>query len=102
VLDLETRSHERLLMPQRDLGPAYPTWLPDGRTLAATRYDSAGTNSLWLLSLDGTSVEDLAPTREMAITNSMGVSPDGRRLLVPLWDGPEIQLYEIDLATGRE
>ena len=56
-----------------------PTWLPDGKALAAIRYDVDGSNSLWLLSLDGSSIEELAPTREVLITNAPGVSPDSPR-----------------------
>jgi hypothetical protein len=42
------------------------------------------------------------PAREVVSRNSMGVSPDARRLLVPLRDGSESQHYEIDLATRKE
>ncbi len=102
VLDLETSRQERLSMPQIEMGATFPTWFPGGNTLAVHRYGVDGSSSLWLVSLDGSSVEELPQAREVVITSSIGVSPDGHRLLVPMRDGPEIQLYELDLVTRKE
>lgn len=101
AFDSSRRNASRTL-PQNDFGSSYPTWLPDGKNLAGIRYDNDGSISVWLLSLDGSRVEELPQAREVNITTSMGVSPDGLRLLAPLRDGLEIQLFEIDIATRKE
>jgi Tol biopolymer transport system component len=103
VLDLKTMHQERLAVPQDDLGTYFPHWLPDGNTLLAQRFRIGGSHSLWLLSLDGSRAEELPLSREIPYqADSVGTSPDGRRILVPLKEGLEIQLYELDLVTHRE
>jgi Tol biopolymer transport system component len=103
VLDLKTMRQERLAVPQDDLGTYFPHWLPDGNTLLVTRFRIGRPHSLWLLSLDGSRAEEVPPSREIPYqADAVGTSPDGRRVLVPLKEGLEIQLYEIDLVTHRE
>ena len=102
VLDLEDMRHERLPVPQDDLGTDLPSWLPDGNLLLVKRYRPGGPVSLWVLSLDGSRAEQLPGSREIPVLGSCGISPDGRRVLVQHPEGNEIQLYELDLVTHEE
>jgi serine/threonine protein kinase/Tol biopolymer transport system component len=100
VLDLQTLRPERLPTPE-GLETYMPAWLPDGKTLLVMGSRIGGPRSLWLLSLDGSRADELRWAGEAASAlGSIGVSPDGRRVLVELVDGPEGQLYELDLV-GR-
>ncbi len=102
VLDLKTMLHERVPMPREGLATYSPVWLPDGNTLVAMGSPLGASQSLWLLSLDGSRAEELLWPRAMPGTQTMGGSPDGRRLLVWHRDGSETQLYELDLVTKTE
>jgi TolB protein len=102
VLDLKTMRQERVPVPHDDLAAYSPNWLPDGKSLVVTRFNLGGPRSLWLLSLDGSRAEQLALSRGLdTFPGFMGVSPDGH-VLVAHPDGPETQLYELDLVTRTE
>jgi Tol biopolymer transport system component len=98
VLDLETRNRDRVPMPREGLETISPTWLPDGKTLVVMAERVGRPRSLWLLSLDGSRSEEL-PYAGALSSGSLGVSPDGRRMLVNRKDGDELRLYELDLAA---
>jgi serine/threonine protein kinase len=98
VLDVQTLRQERLPAPE-GLETYLPSWLPDGRTLVATGSTIGGPRGLWLISLDGSRAEELQWAGEASPgLGSIGVSPDGNRLLVGLAEGSEGQLYELDLV----
>jgi Tol biopolymer transport system component len=102
VLDLATLRPERLPMPREDLETSLPTWLPDGNTMVVIGSRIGGRRSLWLLSLDGSRAEELLWSRKTPGLGNIGVSPDGRRLLVELEEGSALELYELDLVARTE
>jgi Tol biopolymer transport system component len=108
VEDLQTLRRQRALAPQEGLEMYAPAWLPDGNTLVSlgSRLEASqvrGARSLWLLSLDGSRAEQLLDSPRLpALVRSVNVSPDGRRVLVPLTDETGIELFEVDLATRKE
>jgi eukaryotic-like serine/threonine-protein kinase len=101
VLDLETLRQERLPTPE-GLETYISSWFPDGQSLLVMGSTIGGPRTLWVISLDGSRAEELRWAGEAPPTlGSLRVSPDGRRVLVELVEGPEgHQLYEFDLV-GR-
>jgi Tol biopolymer transport system component len=100
VLDLQTRHQERLPSPE-GLETYMPSWLPDGKTMVVMGSAAGGAPRLWLVSLDGSRAEELRWVGEATpALGSIGVSPDGRGLLVELVEGHEVDLYALDLV-GR-
>src|SRR5262245_14995147 len=102
VIDLATMRQERLPVPREDLETSLPNWLPDGNTMVVMGSRIDGPRSLWLLSLDGSPAAELTWSRKTPRLGSIGVSPDGRRMLVELEEGSEVQLYELDLVARTE
>jgi Tol biopolymer transport system component len=101
VLDLQTMRQEPLPAPREGLEMFTAAWLPDGRTQMLMGAQIGSPPSLWLLSLDGSRAEQL-PSLEIPEAGTIGVSPDGRRLLMHHRVGAEVRLYEMDLATRTE
>jgi Tol biopolymer transport system component len=101
VLDLQTKSQVPLPLPREGLEANAPVWLPDGKAVVVMAGRIGGPRSWWLLSLDGSRAEEL-PSEGIASLGALGVSPDGRRLLVPRTEGSEIRLHELDLVTRTE
>jgi serine/threonine protein kinase/sugar lactone lactonase YvrE len=100
VLDLKTLRRERLPAPQDDLGTYVPCWLPSDDGLIVKRFRVGGPASVWRLSLDGSSVEELVQPGGAFPFGTMAVSPDGRELLLMRQeDGGRLQLYALDLAS---
>jgi eukaryotic-like serine/threonine-protein kinase len=97
VLDLQTMRQERVPLPREGMETNAPSWLPDGNTLVVMCSRIGEPRSLWLLSLDGSRAEQL-PSGELPGLGSVGVSPDGRRVLVQYNEGSEGRLYELDLV----
>jgi Tol biopolymer transport system component len=99
VLDLDTMRQERLPTPE-GLETYISSWFPDGQSLVVMGSTIGGPRMLWVISLDGSRAEELRWAGEAPPTlGSMRVSPDGRRVLVEVVEGPEgHQLYELDLV----
>jgi Tol biopolymer transport system component len=100
LLDLQTMRRERVPMPVESLEGYTPNWLPEGNTLVVMGSRIGGARSLWLLSIDGSRDEPL-PSEQIPSLGTLGVSPDGHRLLVPRMEGSDIRLYELDLVTRK-
>jgi eukaryotic-like serine/threonine-protein kinase len=102
VLDLQTLHQERLPAPE-GLETYNPGWLPDSKTLVVLGSRISGPRRLWLISLDGSRAEEMRWAGEAPpALGSMGVSPDGRRVLVELQEGSDVQLHELDLLARTE
>jgi serine/threonine protein kinase len=100
ILDLETRLLERLRLPRSDVGANLPFWSHDGRQLAVTRFSPGDTASLWMVAVDGSSAEELVPTRP--VLRGLPFSPDGRSLLYSYKKERFAQLFVLDLDSRQE
>jgi len=100
ILDLATRHRERLRLPKGDLGANMPFWSPDDRQLAVTRFQSDGSNSLWLVAVDGSAAEEIVAAKPAL--RGAPFSPDGQHLLYAYNKDGFIQLFILDLASRKE
>lgn len=79
VMDLRTRAVRRLT--REAMSVHFPTWSPDGKTLAVTRSGDDHRGELLLVdAVSGALREVKAPTSE-GVLRPQGYSPDGKRLL---------------------
>ncbi|WP_324858656.1 CehA/McbA family metallohydrolase [Dyella sp.] len=85
-----------LYLPQLTAGPDAVSFLPDGQTLV---YSMDG--SLWRQRIDGDAATELTHASR-AYDNQPDVSRDGRSVVFTRYDGNAIELWRLDLATGRE
>ncbi|MET0582216.1 MAG: CehA/McbA family metallohydrolase [Pseudoxanthomonas sp.] len=85
-----------LYIPQLTSGPSSAAFLPDGRTLV---YSMAG--SLWRQRMGETAATELThPTR--AYDYQPDVARDGRSVVYTRYDGGALELWRLDLSSGRE
>ncbi|GAP67499.1 periplasmic component of the Tol biopolymertransport system [Mizugakiibacter sediminis] len=85
-----------LYLPQLTAGPSAATWLPDGETLV---YSMGG--SLWRQRIgDDTAVELTHAAR--AYDYQPDAARDGRSVVFARYDGNAIELWRLDLVSGRE
>ena len=85
-----------LYVPQLTTGPSSASFLPDGRTLI---YSMAG--SLWRQRMGETNAVELThPAR--AYDYQPDVARDGRSAVFARYDGDAMELWRLDLASGRE
>lgn len=85
-----------LYLPQLTTGPSSATFLPDGDTLI---YSMAG--SLWRQRLDDATATELThPAR--AYDYQPDAAHDGRSVVFARYDGNAIELWRLNLASGRE
>ncbi len=85
-----------LFLPQLSSGPSSLAFMPDGEELI---YSMAG--SLWRQRLgSGTAIELTHPRR--AYDYQPDVARDGRSVVFVRYDGDAIELWRLDLASGRE
>lgn len=85
-----------LYLPQLTTGPSSATFLPDGDTLI---YSMGG--SLWRQRLDDATATELThPAR--AYDYQPDAARDGRSVVFVRYDGNAIELWRLDLASGRE
>ena len=102
ILDLATKQQRPLELPGKDLGANLPYWSPDGRQLTLTRSFQGGTQSLWIVAVDGSHAEEILPP---APDQSAGpFSPDGKEIIYTTKSGEFLQLFAFDLAgrTSRQ
>ena len=78
-VDLSTGEIARVVEPADDVHWAYPTWSPDGRWIAVSRWEPGAMYDLVLLDSSGRFVAQV--TRDRAIDQAPTWSPDGRWLL---------------------
>lgn len=85
-----------LYLPQLTTGPSSATFLPDGDTLI---YSMGG--SLWRQRLDDATATELThPAR--AYDYQPDAARDGRSVVFVRYDGNALELWRLDLASGRE
>lgn len=85
-----------LYVPQLTTGPSAAAFLPDGRGVI---YSMEG--SLWQQAIGTTEAREITHARG-AYDFQPDVSPDGRRVVFARYDGRAIELWQLDLASGRE
>ena len=85
-----------LYLPQLTTGPSSLAFLPDGQQLV---YSMAG--SLWRQSLQGGPATELTHARA-AYDYQPDVARDGRTVVFVRYDGSAMELWRLDLTTGRE
>ena len=85
-----------LYLPQLTSGPSSAAFMPDGRSVV---YAMEG--SLWRQSLDSEVATELTHATG-AYDHQPDVSSDGRTVVFARYDGAAIELWRLDLVTGRE
>ena len=85
-----------LYLPQLTTGPSGVAFTPDGRELV---YSMAG--SLWRQAVGSDEAVELTHPQR-AYDYQPDVSPDGRSVLFSRYNGKGIELWRLDLASGRE
>ena len=85
-----------LYLPQLTSGPSSAAFMPDGNAVV---YAMEG--SLWRQSLDSGVATELTHATG-AYDHQPDVSPDGRTIVYTRYDGAAMELWRVDLETGRE
>jgi hypothetical protein len=85
-----------LYLPQVTAGPSSAAFTPDGRSLV---YSMAG--SLWRQAISGSTAVELTHPGG-AYDYQPDVASDGRSAVFVRYDGRAMELWRIDLASGRE
>ncbi|WP_395622817.1 CehA/McbA family metallohydrolase [Sphingomonas daechungensis] len=85
-----------LYIPQLTTGPSSVAFEPDGKTLI---YSMGG--SLWRQAIGSEEATELTHPRA-AYDYQPDVSPDGRSVLFSRYDGTGLEVWRLDLASGRE
>lgn len=85
-----------LYLPQLTTGPSSVAFTPDG---AALIYSMAG--SLWRQTIGSSEATELTHPRG-AYDYQPDVAPDGGSVVFARYDGAAIELWRLDLASGRE
>lgn len=85
-----------LYLPQLTTGPSAVAFTPDGASLV---YSQAG--SLWQQPIDSGEARELTHARG-AYDHQPDVSPDGGRIVFSRYDGRAMELWLLELASGRE
>jgi TolB protein len=84
-----------LYLPQLTTGPSSASFLPDGKSLV---YSMAG--SLWRQAIGDNEAIELTHAQG-AYDYQPDVSRDGRHVVFTRYDGKAMELWRLDLATGR-
>ncbi len=85
-----------LYIPQLTTGPSSAAFTPDGKTLV---YSMGG--SLWRQAIGSDEAFELTHPRA-AYDYQPDVAPDGKSVVFTRYDGDALELWRLDLATGRE
>jgi dipeptidyl aminopeptidase/acylaminoacyl peptidase len=85
--------HREMYLPQATSGPTAPSWSPDGAELV---YSMQGT--LWRQRVGSTEARQL--TDGPGYDYQPDWSPDGQRIVYASYDGGEVELRLLDLASG--
>ena len=97
ILDLASRSRQRLQLPGQDVAQISPAWMPNGSELLVVRYLTGSEDSFWIAALDGSRAEELFHGSTRGV-GSLRSSKDGRSVLlsdVVAGGGQEIGVYDI-------
>lgn len=85
-----------LYLPQLTTGPSSVVFMPDGKTLI---YGMAG--SLWRQTIGSDEAVELTHPRA-AYDYQPDLAPDGSSVVFDRYDGKAIELWRLDLRTGRQ
>lgn len=85
-----------LYLPQLTTGPSSVSWMPDGKALI---YSMGG--SLWRQAISSGEAAELTHPHA-AYDYQPDVASDGRSVVFDRYDGKAIELWRLDLASGRE
>jgi hypothetical protein len=85
-----------LYLPQLTTGPSGAAFTPDGKELV---YSMAG--SLWRQRIGADDAAELTHA-EAAYDYQPDVAPDGGSIVFTRYDGRSVEVWRLDLATGRE
>jgi hypothetical protein len=85
-----------LYLPQLTTGPSSLSFMPDGKTLI---YSMAG--SLWRQAIGSLEATELTHP-SAAYDYQPDVAPDGSSIVFDRYNGDSIELWRLDLASGRE
>ena len=85
-----------LYIPQLTTGPSSAAFTPDGKTLV---YSMAG--SLWRQRIGSDEAFELTHPRA-AYDYQPDVAPDGKSVIFARYDGAALELWRLDLVSGRE
>jgi TolB protein len=85
-----------LYLPQLTTGPSSVSFTPDGKSLV---YSMGG--SLWRQAIGSDEATELTHP-ERAYDYQPDVAPDGSNVVFSRYDGRAIELWRLDLASGRE
>ena len=103
ILDVASRSRQRLQLPGQDLAQISPAWMPNGNELLVVRYLSGTEDSFWIAALDGSRAEELFKGSTRGV-GSLRSSKDGRSVLlsdVVAGGGQEIGVFDIPTRKLR-
>ncbi|MET0621246.1 MAG: hypothetical protein ABW056_13255, partial [Thermoanaerobaculia bacterium] len=89
--------YREMYLPQVTSGPAAAAWSPDGTELV---YAMQG--SLWRQKLGTTEAEAVQLTDGPGYDNEPDWSPDGKRILYTSYRNDALELWVLELATGRK
>ena len=102
ILNLETRSRERLQLPGEDLAQGEPNWVDGGKQIVVHRYMPGTEHAIWIAAVDGSHSEEIA-RGEVLGTVTLQPSPDGRSVLMGgFLVGGVQQITRYDLASKTQ
>nr|MBP7982241.1 PD40 domain-containing protein [Arenimonas sp.] len=84
-----------MYLPQLTAGPSWLAFYPDGKSLL---YSMSG--SLWRQAIDGTQATEITHAAG-AYDYQPDISLDGRHAVFSRYDGRSLELWQLDLATGK-
>ena len=84
-----------MYLPQLTAGPSWLAFYPDGKSLL---YSMSG--SLWRQAIDGTQATEITHAAG-AYDYQPDISLDGRHVVFSRYDGRSLELWQLDLATGK-
>ncbi len=76
-----------------------PAWSPDGSRLAFRRATPDGVAAIWLVDVSGANARELV--RTSLERDALAWSGDGRRIAYASFSGDQLDLFAVDVATGR-
>jgi eukaryotic-like serine/threonine-protein kinase len=101
ILDLESRSRQRLQLSGQDVAQVSPAWMPNGRELLVVRYLTGSEDSFWIAALDGSRTEELFQGQTRGV-GSLRSSKDGRSLLLSnVVDGNTQEVAVFDIPSRK-